>query len=74
MLDNPQAIKEIPVAYRTSSIEYAAGFVDGKRAKQKQVVDMLNDLVASWVRPSGINFRAELNKIIERVENLDEPR
>lgn len=74
MLDNPQTTKEIPAAYRTNSIEYAAGFVDGKRAKQKEIVDMIWQMIRTWVRPSALNYLAELKKIIEKIERLDEQR
>ena len=74
MLDNPQTTKEIPAAYRTNSIEYAAGFVDGKRAKQKQVVDMIQNIRDTWVRPNALNFDKELRLIIEKIESLDEQR
>jgi hypothetical protein len=74
MLDNPQTTKEIPAAYRTNSIEYAAGFVDGKRAKQQQIVDMIQNIRATWVRPSVLNYDKELRLIIEKIESIDEQR
>lgn len=70
LLDNPQTQKEIPAAYRTYSADYVAGLLAGQRLKQEQIVQMLTKYRDDWVRPSGINFRFELTKVIERIESV----
>lgn len=76
MLDNPQTNREIPAAYLVNRTEqaigFAAGFADGKIAKQKQIVDMIQNIRATWVRPSALNFDKELRLIIEKIESIDE--
>jgi hypothetical protein len=78
MLDNPQTNKEIPAAYMLNRTEraigFAAGFADGKIAKQKQIVEMIQNIRQTWVRPNALNFDKELRLIIEKIESLDEQR